>query len=124
VSTSFYGLTADNKPIMLEHEDPAYFNMNNRNAHAFLELLGFPGCHEPNGEASRPEARRAIMRARGTFEKRVENFVREGSDTQRPGRCRVIQGGNDESYFARRIEDFERFLNAVVERGATSVYWA
>ena len=31
-----------------------------------------------------------------SFEKKVGNFIREGSDTQRPGRARVIQGGNDE----------------------------
>jgi hypothetical protein len=124
MSISFYGLTADKKPIMLEHEDPAYLSMNNGNAHSFLAFLGLPGFYEPSGDASLPDARRAIMRARATFDRKVGNFIRQGSDTKRPGWCRVIHGGHDESYFARRIEDFERFLNAVVERGATSIYWA
>jgi hypothetical protein len=124
MSISFYGFTEDNKPIMLYQEDPAFLNMNNGNAHAFLAFLGLPGCHEPSGGASMPDVRRAIMRARATFEKKVGNFTRNGSDTKRPGQCRIIQGGNDESYFARRIEDFEKFLNAVVEKGATSIYWA
>lgn len=124
MSISFYGLTADEKPIMLDHEDPAFLNMNNGNAHSFLAFLGLPDCHEPSGDASLPDARRAIMRARATFEKKVGNFTREGSDTKRPGQCRVIQGGNDESYFARRLDDFEKFLNTVVEKGAVSIYWA
>ncbi len=124
MSISFYGLTADEKPIMLDFEDPAHLNMNNGNAHAFLAFLDLPDCHEPSGDASLPDARRAIMRARATFEKKVGNFIREGSDTQRPGQCRVIQGGNDESYFARRLDDFEKFLNTVVEKGAVSIYWA
>jgi len=124
MSISFYGLTEDNKPIMLDQEDPAFLNMNNGNAHSFLAFLGLPGCHECSGDATMPDARRAIMRARATFEKKVGNFIREGSDTQRPGRARVIQGGNDENYFARRIDDFEKFLNTVADKGAVSIYWA
>jgi len=35
----------------------------------------------------------------------------------------VIEGGIDEDYFTRRIEDFERFLRVVEEMGARSIYW-
>ena len=93
MSISFYGLTADKKPIMLEHEDPAFLNMSNGNARAFLAFLRLLGSDEPWGDASIPDARRAVMRARATFDRNVDNFTREGSDTQRPGRCRVIEGG-------------------------------
>lgn len=123
MSVTFYGLTADNQPIMLDFEDLAYLNMNNGNAHAFLAFLGLPGCDESSGDASVPDTRRAIIRARATFEKKVGNFTREGSDTKRPGRPRVLQGGIGEDYFAMRLDSFEKFLNVVVEKGATSIYW-
>jgi hypothetical protein len=63
------------------------------------------------------------MRARATFDRHVGEFTREGSDTRRPGRCRVIEGGIDPDYFSMRLDSFERFLNAVAERGARSIWW-
>ena len=36
----------------------------------------------------------------------------------------MIAGGIDEDYFERRLDSFERFLGAVAERGAMSIYWA
>jgi hypothetical protein len=36
----------------------------------------------------------------------------------------VIEGGIDTEYFRRRVDDFERFLSAAGERGATSICWA
>ena len=71
-----------------------------------------------------PEARRAVMRARATFERRADAFARTGSDTKRPGRARVVECGVDREYLSRRVDDFERFLNVVVDKGATSIYWA
>jgi hypothetical protein len=76
------------------------------------------------GEVTMPKARRAVLLARATFDKNVGGFTREASDTKPPGRCRVIEGGIDEVYFARRLEDFEVFFDAMTECGARSIYWA
>jgi len=123
VSVSFYGMTADREPIALDIEDPAHLNLANGKARSFLGFLGLEPGEDLYGETSLPEVRRAIMRARATFKRTVGCFAREGSDTMRPGRCRVVEGGIDAGYFARRLDDFERFLGAVAERGARSIYW-
>ncbi len=125
MTATFYGKTEDDKPIMLDIEHPAYLNLNFENAYSLLGLLGLdPGMDYLHGEAKMPEARRAVMKARATFERRAPTFTREGSDTKRPGRVRITQGSIDENYLARRLDDFEQFLNAVAEKGATSIYWA
>ena len=41
-----------------------------------------------------------------------------------PGGPHLIAGGIDREYFRRKLDHFERFLNAAVERGAVSIYWA
>jgi hypothetical protein len=120
MSVSFYGLKADNEPIMLDFEHAAHLNLATR---MFLSFLGFEPGEGPDGEATIPDARRAIMRARATFDRRVSNFTREGSDTKRPGQLRVIEGGLGEDYHARRLDDFERFINTITEMGAVSFYW-
>jgi hypothetical protein len=98
--------------------------MSNANARAFLLFIGLdPGEHLV-GEVTMPEARRAFIRARATFDRRVRSYTRESSDIRLPGMCRVVTGGVDEGYFGRRLDDFERFVDAVVARGATSIYWA
>jgi hypothetical protein len=122
VSVSFYGLTPNNAPIMLHFDDPAHVNMANGNARAFLSFLGLDPGEHLDGRVSMPEARRAVMRARATFGRDVGDFTREGSDRKQPGRCRVIEGGIDADYFSERLAMFERFLNAVAERGATSIW--
>jgi hypothetical protein len=124
VSVSFYGRTRDDQRVSLAIDDPAYLNLANGNARSFLEFLGINPGEEPFGEVTMPEARRAVIRARATFKRRAHKFTREESDTQRPGRPRVIVAGIDEDYLARRVDDFERFLNAVGDRGAASIYWA
>ena len=125
MSVSFYGVTADAEPIALDFEtDPAHLNLASSNARAFLLFLGIEPGPDLSGEVSMPEARRAVMRARATFERRVGGFTRQSTDTKRPGRCRVIEGGIGEDYFARRIDSFERFLDAVAARSASSIYWA
>lgn len=125
MSVTFYGQKADGKPIMLDIEHPAYLNLNFGNGYALLNLLAIPpGEDYLHGEVPMPEARRAVMRARATFERRAGKFTREGSDTKRPGQPRVIQGSLDEDGLAVRLDAFERFLNVVAEMGATSIYWA
>lgn len=124
MSVTFYGKMADGEVVALDLEHRAYLNMASGNARAFLHFLGLEPGDEPSGEATMPEARRAVMRARATFDRHVGEFTRDRSDTKRPGGCRVIEGGIDEGYFARRIDDFERFGNAVAARGATTIWWA
>lgn len=124
MSISFYGKKADGKAIMLDLEDPAYLNMNSANGRAFLEFLGIEPGPEPCGEVTMSEARRAVMRARATFERTVGAHTREGSDTKRPGKVRVIEGGIGPEYFKLRLDSFEAFLNVVAEQGAISIYWA
>ena len=123
MSATFYGRTASGQAITLDVEDPAYLNMSCGNGRAFLLFLGLEPGAEPSGEIILPDARRAIMRARATFERRVWRCTREDSDTKRPGQARVIEGGLDEDYFARRLNDFEMFVGVVAERGATSIGW-
>jgi len=124
MSVEFYGQKSDGAAIMLDFDHPAFISMSSSNGRAFLEFLGIEPGPEPAGEVTMPEARRAVMRARATFERRAPQFIREGSDTKKPGRVRVIEGGIGTDYFERRLDDFEKFLNAVAEAGATSIYWA
>jgi len=124
MTVSFYGKASDGSAIVLDFEHPAYLQLSNDNAHAFLSMLTVPGCDRPDGEMTLPEARRAIIYARATFERRVSKFIRASSDTKRPGYARFICGGIDEAYLARRVHDFERFVNAVSELGAASSYLA
>jgi hypothetical protein len=125
VSISFYGKKQDDKPIMLDIEHPAYVNLNFGSAYSLLRLLGLPPgedyCH---GEVTMPEARRGVILARATFERRAPQHTRPDSDTKRPGRPRVIEGSLDEGGLKIRLDMFERFLNVVTEMGATSIYWA
>lgn len=44
--------------------------------------------------------------------------------TKRPGLVRVIVAGIDGNYLQRRLDDFERFVLHVAEKGAVSIYWA
>jgi hypothetical protein len=123
VSTSFYGRRRDGTAVFLDVEDPRWLNFSCANARAFLAFLRLDPGPGPDGEATLPEVRRAVIRARATFDRRAPKFTRASSDTQSVGQCRVIVGGIEEAYFERRLGDFERFVDAVVERGATSIYW-
>jgi hypothetical protein len=121
---SFYGQDDSGRPIALDPQHPAHLNLANGNARVFLLFLGLAPGSGPDGDAAIADVRRAIMRARATFDRRAPKFTRRGSDTKRPGRCRVIESELDAAYLERRLHDLERFVEAVVERGASSVYWA
>jgi hypothetical protein len=125
MSVTFYGRTDDGTTVVaLDLEDPAHLNLASGNARAFLLFLGLEPGEEPSGEVTLPEARRAVIRARATFHRHVGAFIREGSDTRRPGRCRVIASGIGPDYFAMRLDAFDSFLDVVAERGARSIWWA
>jgi hypothetical protein len=123
VSINFYGKKADGEPIMLR-DHPAAINMSSGNGRAFLEFLGVDPGVEPAGEITMVEARRAVIYGRATYERRAPLYVREWSDTKRPGRPRIIEGGLPKEYFSLRLDHFERLLNVLTEMGATSIYWA
>src|SRR5579864_7410744 len=125
MSVTFYGQTTDKHPVMLDAEDPAHMNMANGNARLFLEMLrldagnlGF-SSGELMGETTLPLARRAVMYARATFDRRAPHFERpaEGWELAQNGGVRVITGGIDQDYLTRRLDDFERFLDAVAAKG-------
>ena len=118
MSVTFYGKKADNKPIFLEDEDPASMNISSMNAAHICGLLVLP-FEDGFGEASVPEARRAIMRAKATFDRRASKFTRE---TSHEGR--FYAQGVDEDYLFTKLNAFETFLNRVVALGAVSIYWA
>jgi hypothetical protein len=124
MSVTFFGRKPDGQIVAVDGEDAAHLNMSSANARAFLLFLGLDPGTGPDGEVAIPEGRRAIMRARATFERRVRGYPREATDTRRPGCVRVIEGGLDVEYFERRLDDFQRFVDAVVERGAASICWA
>lgn len=122
MSITFYGQRADGSMIRIPLDHPAHMNIANGNAVAVLTLLGLGD--EPQGEVSLPEARRAAIRARATFDRRADSFTRDLADLKRPGHARVIVAGIDDNYLRRRLNDFDRFLLHVAEEEAVAVYWA
>jgi hypothetical protein len=123
MSVTFHGRRPDGHVVALDIGDAAYMNLASANARAFLLFIGLEPSDDLTGEVAIPEARRAIMRARATFDRRVGRYTRDASDTKKPGCVRVIEGGIDEDYVARRLDDFETFLDAVSLREATSICW-
>lgn len=69
MSVTFYGSKSDGTRVSIPFEHPAFFQLANGNAVRFLMFLGFgDGLW---GEVTLPEARRAVIRARATFDRRV-----------------------------------------------------
>ena len=122
MSITFYGQRADGSIIKIPLDHSAHVNVANGNAVLLLGLLGLGG--ELQGEVSLPVARRAVIRARATFDRRAGSFTREPGDVKRSGHARVIVAGIDTGYLVRRLADFERFVLFVAARGAVAVYWA
>jgi hypothetical protein len=123
MSTTLYGKRADGSRIALDIEHPAYLNMSSANARAFFEFLRIEPRDEPSGGVSIHAARRVVIRARATFQRRVGGFVREPTDIKAPGKARVLVDGIDEGYFERRLADFETFVRVVGEMGAKVISW-
>lgn len=123
MSVSFYARGADGGLIHLDLDDPAFLNMASANARLFLEFLRIEPGPDLDGEISLPDARRAVMRARATFDRRAPSFTREQSDVTRAGQARMITADLDVEYLGKRLDALQRFLDEVVERGAVSVLW-
>jgi len=99
---------------------------------AILELLGLAN-DELLGEATLPEFRRALIRARATFERRAPAYVeptrvetgrpveRDGVVEMRP--VRVVWGGIDLEGLERRLALLEDFTAAAIAAGATDINW-
>jgi hypothetical protein len=123
--------------VHLDDDDPRAFHLNCGNAAALWPLLGLPledGQVPPGGEVSVPDARRALIRARATFERKAPRLVRHAAieygapRTQEDGTVelrplRMIEVGLDEEGMVDRLDRFARFVDAVSERGATHVAW-
>lgn len=122
MSVTFYGTTIEGTRVSIPPEHPRFLNLANGNACKFLLFLGLGDalC----GEVRLPEARRAIIRTRASFDRRVHAFTRDSSDFKRPGKARVLTRGIDQEYFERRLDDFERFIDFLAESGAIGVQWA
>jgi len=114
--------------------DPRSMNLANDNARAFLLFSGLDPGDDLCGEAPLPEVRRAIIRARATFRRRVAAFTRpqevvygrprvgdDGAVELRP--VRVWSAGIDEDYLARQLDRLEVLVAALAERGATPLGW-
>lgn len=123
MSITFHATRADGTPIKLDIHDPASLNFASANARVFLAFLGVVPGDDLAGEIKLPEARRAVIRTRATFDRRVGKFTRAATDTRSPGRARLTQAGIGPEYFVRRLDAFERFLDTVVAKGAVSICW-
>lgn len=98
-----------------------YFNLSNANAYAFLAFLGLP--EESSGSVDMPTVRRAIIRARATFERKVDGFTRETVTSGGDGRCTMVDQGIDRDYFATRLDQFSAHVEALATAGANTISW-
>lgn len=109
-----------------KHEDSVGFNMANGNARAFLRFLEVPSAENEDGlcgSLTIAEAVRLVQRAQASFEYRVDGVTREPLDTQGARGARLIVGGLDEEYFARRLKEFSELLADWIELGADGISW-
>lgn len=109
-------------------------NLSNWNATALLRLLGLEGAC---GAITLPEARRAIMRARATFERRADALTVEAAEVVLPTRveregnvARIVRGailsigGLDREGLAERLERFAAFVERAATLGAARIGWS
>lgn len=115
--------------------DRPEINWNQGNAFCLFRALGLPvaeGEHEPYGELTIPEARRAIMRARGRGD--LAPFTRQEETLYGAPRAdetgvvelhplRAQTTGLSEEGVEGRISQFEQFVAESASRGATLIRW-
>lgn len=110
-------------------------SMSNCTGRAFLTLLGLP--FEPEGlcgACTLPEARRAVMQARATFTRKVNDLTisaetlhgrprqnEDGVVELRP--FRGYDFGVDADRLQRRLDQFADFIEAAAAAGADGISW-
>ena len=115
-------------------EDPREFSIASANFRAFAGLLGLPIDDALCGELPIADARRAIMRARATFDRRAAAFARaeevefgaprtgaDGTIELRP--LRAWSGDLSVDRLANYLDRFACVVEAFAARGATHVRW-
>lgn len=129
MSVSFGGY-ADGGPngvsgIDLDYESPLFLNLSASNATALLSLLRLPSPDPwgPCGSCTLPEARRAVMYARGTFGTRAGRYTRQATERQGQLGAKFVEMGLDEDGLQLRLERFARLVEHLAEKGATHVCW-
>lgn len=95
-------------------------NFSNQNAMELLSLVGErPGVICGGWEPYQlPGVRRAIIEARALKRTRSP-FVREESDTQSPGKCRMLDFGNTDDQILDRLDKLESIVVLAHDRNAT-----
>ena len=121
--------------IAKEIEHPLFIDWSNVNARSVLTLLGLVKVGgDLAGEISIPEARRAVMRARATFDRVASRLIRYGKVQYSPPRAnedgsveirplRYVEPAVGTEYLARQIDRFEKYVEHVAKKGATHVSW-
>lgn len=114
--------------------DPREMHFNYANFRAFAGLLGLPIDEALCGELPISDVRRAIMRARATFDRRAAAFTRDEERTFGAPRrnedgsielhpLRSFAGGLTVDRLADHLDRFAVLVEAYAERGATHVRW-
>jgi hypothetical protein len=131
MSVTFSGLKKDDgapygyRSVRVTNEDEhglPRLNLSNMNARAFLTLLGL-GREELHGAVDLPTIRRAIVRARNTFERRVAPLVREPEVSYGAHGARCVVGGLDEDYFRRKLDTLSEYVEDVAKAGGDTLSW-
>lgn len=111
------------------------FHMSSATGRAFLTLVGLP--FEPEGlcgACTLPEARRAVMRTRASFERKVGAVVTPSEtlygaprqDDNGVVELRPFRGydfGVDAERLQDRLERFAKFIEVAAEAGADGISW-
>jgi hypothetical protein len=112
-------------------DDEIGMNLANDNARSFLGFLGIDAGEYLDGIVDMPTAKRAIIRARATFEQRVDRYSRP---EEKSGHVvidgvpqlhipRVVIGGISADYFGRRLDMFVALVEGADKLGATHIGW-
>lgn len=146
MGVSFYGLDVtrtEARPwggttpaiVDFDVEDARRFDLNQGNAKALLAVLGFEGTEDGLvGQVELPLARRAVMRARATFDRRVPEVVRPGGLEYGAPRVegdlillrpvRYAEPAFTREELRTRLERFALLLEELGAMHATHVAWA